>query len=240
MFKRLCTVAFVGAISFVLTTAAHAAVFVYEDYNARSKSNKSAGKLSNQLVSVVSTYDDESELFMWDVQLKSKAKVDGFWLVVNNGPNPKKADVNELAIMYGDLDKGVVSTYAYNGKNGPDSINDPGELLQTDSIDVAGKNFKFEIDASDINSWAGWDTPSAGSVNGIGFDDKIGIWFHVMTRSKFSYNGGGDIVGLDGFKKQGWYDLSNKTTTTIVAEPGTVALFGLGLLGLGLTRRRRQ
>ena len=217
----------------LLAPIANATVFEYEDLNANN-----GGGLSDKLQTIKTTFDDNTDVFTWDVTFNNASTgVDGFWLVVNNGSNPKSSDVNELAIIYGDLSTGIASTYVYNGQNSANSIVN-GTLLQTDTMNVSANGFSLTIDATDnINGYSGWDTPTAGDINGIGFDNKLGAWFHISKDSNFGYSQDGDITSYS-YGKQGHWDKANLTATE-VPEPGTIALLTLGLAGLGLARKKQ-
>jgi len=222
----------VAGILAILSIHAQAALYTY-------KVNPSTGgALAGEIDFISTSYDDMSSLFTWDTMLKSGSVVDGFWLVVNNGPNPKKSNVNELAIMYGDLDTGTLSTYFYNGANNANSINNPAILLQTDSFFVGSDMFSISINTNTINSWVSPDP----DYKGVQFDENIGIWFHFSSGSNFTYNGNGDIVGYS-FSKQGWHDVANRDALTLqtstVSTPGMLSLALLGLLCLMVKRKNR-
>lgn len=241
------------AVTSLLTLAAsaNAALFTF-DVDPVTGGHLGNDKISN----IVTSFDSTNQRFTWSSSPKFPSPtvsdqniVDGFWLVVNNGPNPKNSNVNELAIMYGDLEAGVLSTYIYNGQNNAGSINSlPGNtapvLLQTDvlSVDSITGAFSFDIDTQSINNWA-LANPNVNNTDytGIAFDDKIGIWFHFSSGSDFTYNTDGDITGYS-YDKQGWYDVANEdalqTSSVEVSAPSIVALFGLAFAGLLLVRRQ--
>ncbi len=67
----------------------------------------------------------------------------------------------------------------------------------------------------------------------FGFYDPLGI-----TSVTFLNMG---TINPDGFRTFTNYSWDNITTATVqVPEPGTLALFGLGLFGMGLARRRKK
>lgn len=101
--------------------SALATLYLYDVPNADN------GGMGDRLDSISSSYNTSTNRFTWDVTFNSDSTgVDGFWLVVNNGPNPKTTNVNELAIMYGDLATGTLTTYVYNGLNSSNSWSTPG------------------------------------------------------------------------------------------------------------------
>lgn len=218
-----------------LTASAQAELYSFETNPG------TGGALGNNAIhEISSTFDDANQRFTWNTTFNPMPSmpqgVDGFWLVVNNGPNPKSSDVNELAIMYGDLSTGTLSTYVYNGQNSATSINNPGILIQTDTFDTATNGFSLDISTAGINSFNTGDA----DYSGVSFDAKIGIWFHFSTGSEFTYDAQGNIVDY-GFERQGWYDVANlnaSVSPSPVSSPSLIALFGLGIAGLMVRRRQ--
>jgi hypothetical protein len=143
---------------------------------------------------------------------------DGFWMVLNNGGNPKGLE-RQLAILYGDLRSNKITVYAYNGMNSASSfqsstaqgINSPiligtfdmgGTLSNRDPFSFTGVNngratgFRFDLDFSavnDRNALMSMHVPGANRLlsnwSGAAFGDQVGIWYHPVSVLKAHYNG---------------------------------------------------
>lgn len=180
----------------------------------------------------------------------------GFWLVVSDGENPK-SQIGEYAILYGDLNNNRITAFEYNGNNSADSIVDPGNQLEifsnamtyTDANNSDGI-VTFDLDVTSINM-----ANLGGDWDGVSFGEKIGVWFHFGANLTPTYANGNAASGqLTNFHlpHQGYVDFANGNSKqcddlppdfpgcdpVTVSEPGSVALLGLGLVGLAAYRRR--
>ncbi len=215
----LCSFALAGS-----NAALAGPVYEFNDNNANT------GGAGDYLDSIHATWDAGNEVLHWESVL-ANSNVDSFWLVINDGPNPKAADTNELVIMYGDLDAGIVTSYVYNGANNDKSYATPGIYLQTDTLTRTGDHISFTIDGSLMNA-ANIPGDYRGLVAG---PDLIGIWYHLAINSSFTYSG--NEIKDYSHGAQGWYDKKDLRITAVPA-PGALALMGLGLLVLSRTRKQ--
>lgn len=222
--------------------AAEAAPTSYAwQWNGGGGTNMNGG----QMTSISAAFNSDTQRFSWSVTYADQV-TDGYTLAVNDGPNPKGV-VGELGLLYfdaTDTNDVKVSVFEYNGQNNSSSHSNPGNLIVSSMSDAnfvvdasvvdsnGSRTFNLEIDTSVVNSF-----PSATldpEWHGIGFDDKIGVWFHSFRNLTTGYNNG-NLNSWSG--QQGWLDMSNQNATPVpLPTGGLLALSGLGLIAAG--RRR--
>ncbi len=182
---------------------------------------------------------------------KNSASPDGFWFVVSDGPDPK-SNANEYAIFYFDASKvagtgsAILTSYVYDGVNGPTSWQNPGNLLEssqtgtslsaTASTSGNTTTFAFSADVAKTNDASQWPASYGLGTDwdGAQFGEKVGIWFHSFTlNSETEYDKDGKLTKLD-IKKSDYFDVSNQHT---VPEPSAMLI---SLLGASLLLRRKR
>ncbi len=251
-------------INSMSTQAFASAATQYVVSNPQSAS--STAGYGSEITSWNSTYDVTSGTPHLSVDVAmgtNNVTDDGFWLVVNNGGNPKGI-VDQLAILYGDLKNNKITAYKYDGGNSPNSYTDASAYLMT--FDVPFKfqstsEYSFNLDVSALNSI------NLPNWKGAQFGDTVGIWFHNTRQEHATYNGS----LLTSFSQNdGWMDTDHTSTSAIcsdgkprvggtckcdngggqggnggtgggaVPEPGSLGLLGLAMATMGIALRRRN
>ena len=217
-----------GAALLMFSMGSQATIYQYSDPNAST--------LNERLNSISTTYDDINQVFTWSVTLNDgRPEIDSFWLVVNDGPMPHHQR-KETAIMYGDLENNILTTYVYDPVKGFNSWEKRRLYLQTDEITTEGNTISFAIDTTEINNWK----PHKKHYDGITFDEKIGIWFFTNAQSGFEYNRKDKIKHFvfDNTHRTGRYDIINEHAT-VIPIPAAAWLFAPAIMLLGGLRKRK-
>ncbi|MCY4333741.1 MAG: VPLPA-CTERM sorting domain-containing protein [Litoreibacter sp.] len=179
---------------------------------------------------------------------KDSDNADGFWVVVNDGPQPYHQAQGHLAILYSDLTD--VWAYQYTGMAGVRGVNSAFEGTQLDSwenvvqssSDGAGKTtYSMSLDVSVLNNL---NVPTDNGVTweGVKFDEMIGTWLHT-TQNTFAgctgpYEVNGNLKCFSGSDWLGWDE--SMRTTTVVPLPAGLPLMLAGLGAFGLARRFKK
>lgn len=186
------------------------------EYGAGTYGGLAASGIINK---ITSTFDSVTNQFSWTANFSScNGQIpDGYWLVVNNGPNPK-GHAGELVIFYfdaTDLNNPEMTVYTYNGQNGynsfqdgdgetagiqtPDRIHstltgDQSFLLEIDAVDEANgtRTLHFKINATTIKQHVPAYPDALDPWYGAGFDDYAGYWFHPVSNASVAYCNAGD------------------------------------------------
>ncbi|MEM8783951.1 MAG: hypothetical protein AAGE65_13995 [Planctomycetota bacterium] len=205
--------------------------------------NDRAGKVYN----VSGSYDELNQTLSWST---TAAKGwESFWLVINNGGNPKSLkQEGKLGMIYFDRNPGhggpTLSVYQYTSAGGnswkdgeliASSVADDGFVQEIGFENQGNKRTgSFTIDVSGINAALG------GDWQGLMFDETVGLWMHLFDIRKPGAQYGND-GGLKEwkFKKRGWVDTNGFHTEETNAIPTPSAALA-GFAGLALLANRRK
>ena len=247
----LSTAALVSGLAFGIAGQADATTFKFDWDRSQGGGNmgKSAVTGQTQKISinnnqgyyetVSTTFDDVTDEFTFAATFSDKngKTIDGGWVVISNGPNPKGKG-EEFAIFYLDGENNRATGYAYNGQNKSNSwqTNADNYLGSWDMNYESGNgtsSLSFSLDATDINARQDIDE----DWKGVTFGEQVGIWFHAGNNTDISYDEEGKVTSF--YSEAAWYD-SNALDTEAVPEP--TALLGLGLIGgaFAVSRRRQN
>lgn len=233
----------------LMAVASFATTWVFDYSPTAGEQNSSAGFINQ----VVTTYNDATQRLTF--QANFAAQTDGFWLAINNGPNPK-GHAGELAIAYFDAfgpSGPAMTVYGYNGVNGNNSYYDgdagtggnqtPDKILASEADDSWVNSFTFinegngtrtlgfDIDASLINGHSPLYPHATNPWTGMQFDDMIGMWFHPVNQLTTAYGADGYLTNFSA-GQTGWFDFSDKEA---VPEPMTMGV----LAALAALKRRK-
>ena len=192
------------------------------------------GAGAGTITSTTSTFNTLTEelTFSSTIAKSGGITVNGATIAVNNGPNPKGQ--GDLALMYFDCNSGspVITVVGYNGLNTLTSYYDGSssagtqapDLIESSLLDAsfvnsaacsmtsAGTTLSFSVDAAGIRDHSPRYSASTYSWYGMGFEDRMGLWYHPIGNGSFTYSSGW-LSSLSA-PYQSWIDTSNEATTS--------------------------
>lgn len=219
---------------------------------------------------ILSTFDSSTQRLTFDVQFGpptggSTLQTEGFWLVLNGGPNPKNQPGN-YAILYFDgrsFSGPKLTVYGYNGLQDGSSWNDGngsepgapiGDLIKGSSASDAAsfinsisagdsggaggvRRFAFDIDAKDILQHTPvYPAPDGSPWLGTGFGETLGIRFHAFQDFDAVYMTTGRQPLMRGTSFESGGYLDGSFLPTV---PGPAGAPLLAMAGVLAARRRR-
>lgn len=234
--------------------ASYAQISAFSLSPSAAQQNSTAGTVK----SIDTTYNAATQSLTWSSTFTSNNGVlpEAFWLVVNNGPEPK-GEAGQYAIFYFDgtsSSSPKLTVYGYNGVNGDSSYYDGSKNTGTQTPDrIASsltsnfatnlkvvnsgntRTLSFTADVKGINAYKPVNKGTE-AWEGAQFGSKVGIWFHPLANVDTTYNTAGFLKDLS-YSKSGWVDLTDQKTKP-VPEPASLAALGVG--AAALLRRRKK
>lgn len=193
-------------------------------YEYSSDAPRQGGNSTNKLESIYLHHDHDSNTL--DMSFKWDGSVEGMWIGVNGGPNPKGQDLGIMYINWNDNGRVKGSVYTYAGSKSFMSDVIAGKRRFNKSLQsssVVKSNTETSVSVS-------LDLDRLGKQYGkfvAGFGDHMGYWLHWFDNLKADYSGK-KIASWEGSGK-GWSDTAwNDTVET--PEPASMLLLGAGLL----------
>jgi hypothetical protein len=213
--------------------------------------------------SLSTTYDELTQTLTWSSSYSGNHNLDGGWLVLSDGPNPKHQDL-EYAIFYLDTDANRLTAYAYNGQNNATSYSSNPFLgswenvietqdyfaFDENSQQVARQDISFAINVANLNAGQDQDGNAIPGLDpsiwkGAAYGNNVGIWKHFGTNTNATYDSNGEITSFSSWDQ--YFDTGSLATLReerndeVVEAPEPVASIGIlgAVAALGLIRRKQ-
>jgi uncharacterized protein (TIGR03382 family) len=244
----------VAALAAVASSSASGAIYHW-DWDRGGPGTSGLNDAGGVFESITATFNDVTDRLEWSMTFSNQV-TNGFFLALNNGPNPK-GHAGELALLYVDARNPgnvALTAYGYNGQNSISSYYDgdgvtsgnqaadvikntldrASWVLNAGVIDAGGKRtIFFDIDATDLIDRTPLYPDPVDPYYGIGFGAKLGLWLHTFRQFDVTYGPSGTITNI-ATGGEGWFDGTNLNT---VPAPGAAMV---GLVGAAAALRRRR
>jgi len=206
--KLITAIFFVAAL--LVAIPAHATVYTFSNSSPQPiiDTYSASWNTNSEVLSLSSTWNNMPGM---EIDTISFLISDGGspWLTVNNGVRTEQFLFYTL-----DLVANTLLVEEYFGRN------DIGTFSGLINMNSSNNGFTLDFDTTLL----GLNANSFGNLayNGAGFGNTVGIWHYLFD---------------DGVRKEA-YDIHYGAATATVPEPTTMALMGLGLLGLVSGRKK--
>lgn len=150
------------------------------------------------------------------------------------GPVPNRENWQAADSVTIDLGPGTYWFTWYVNNDGAGSASNPAgllaEILWSGNANYSSSGWEVTTDPGDTTSWVAATSYGANGGANIWTSVNGGPVAGISTNAEWLWTSNNFNAEMDGF--------AAIRTSITVPEPGTIALFGLGLIGLGLGRRR--